>query len=64
MRNFLLGFSTAVAAVVLAGFFYVRFGFVDTRADIPVNVFEQKIAMPSLDASVVRHAPEIRNPVD
>jgi mono/diheme cytochrome c family protein len=64
MRSFLFGFSTALAVAVLAGFFYVRFGFVDTRADIPVNVLEQKIAMPSLDASVDRHAPQIKNPVD
>jgi thiosulfate dehydrogenase len=64
MRNFLLGFSTAVAVVVVAGFFYVRLGFVNTRADIPVNVLEQKIAMLSMDASMDRHAPEIRNPVD
>jgi len=64
MRNFLLGFLTAVAVAVLAGFSYVRFGFVDPRADIPVNLLEQKIVMPSLDASVDRRAPEISNPVD
>ena len=64
MRKFLLGFLAGLVAVALAGFSYVRFGFVDARADIPVNGLEQKIAMPSLDASVERHAPEIKNPVD
>lgn len=64
MRNFLLGFLTAVVVLALGGFSYVRFGFVDSRADIPVNPLEQKIAMPSLDASVDRHAPETQNPVD
>jgi mono/diheme cytochrome c family protein len=64
MRNFLLGFLTALIVAVLMGFSYVRLGFVDPRADVPVSVLEQKIAMPSLDASVERHAPEVKNPVD
>jgi thiosulfate dehydrogenase len=63
MRNFLFGFLAAVVAVGLAGFCYVRFGFVDPRADIPVGSLEKSIAMPSLDASVDRRAPEINNPV-
>lgn len=63
MRNFLLGFVAAVLVVGLAAFFYIRFGFVDPRADIPVNRLEQKLAMPSLDASVDRHAREIENPL-
>jgi mono/diheme cytochrome c family protein len=64
MRSFLIGVLAGVVVLVLAGFSYVRFGLVDSRADIPVNGIEQKIAMPSLDASVDRHAPEIKNPVD
>jgi thiosulfate dehydrogenase len=64
MRNFLIGVLAGVVVVVLAGFSYVRLGFLDTRADIPVNGLEQRIAMPSLDASVDRHAPEVKNPVD
>jgi mono/diheme cytochrome c family protein len=64
MRNFLLGFLTAVIVAILAGFSYLRLGFADPRADVPVSVLEQKIAMPSLDASVERHAPEVKNPVD
>lgn len=64
MRRFLLGFLAAVVLVVLAGFSYVRFGFLDTRADIPINGLEEKIAMPALDASVDRRAPNIKNPVD
>lgn len=64
MRIFLLGFVTALMVVALAGFSYIRFGFVDPRADIPVSEFEQGIAMPSLDASVDRRAPEIKASVD
>jgi mono/diheme cytochrome c family protein len=64
VHNFLLGVLAGILIVVLVGFCYVRFGFVDTRADVPINGLEQRIAMPSLDASVDRHAPEIKNPVE
>jgi mono/diheme cytochrome c family protein len=64
MRKFLLGFLTAIIVFALAGFSYVRFGFMDPRADIPVNGLEQRVAMPALDASVERRAPETKNPVD
>ena len=63
MRNFLLGGLAALIAATLAGFLYVRLGFVDPRADLPVNSIEQAIAMPAHDASVDRHAPEIENPL-
>jgi thiosulfate dehydrogenase len=64
VRNFLFGFVTALILVALVGFSYVRFGFVDPRADIPVNEFERDIAMPALDASVDRRAPRTKAPVD
>jgi len=63
MRTFLFGFLAGVTVLVLAGFIYVRFGFVNPRADIPVNAVEKSIAMPSLDASVDRRAQEAPNPV-
>ena len=63
MRKLFLGFSAGILIVLLAGFCYVRFGFVDPRADIPINSFDKAVAMPSLDASVDRRAPEVRNPV-
>ena len=53
MRKFLLGFITAVFVVLLAGFLCVRFGLMDSRADIPVNSMERSMAMPSVDASVM-----------
>lgn len=64
MRNFVLGLFTAAVVGALAIFLYVRLGFVNPRADIPVNGLEKKIAMPSLDASVDRRAPKLANPVD
>jgi thiosulfate dehydrogenase len=63
MRSFLLGFVTAVVTILLAGFLWVRLGFIDPRADAPVGALERRVAMPSLDAALDRHAPEARNPV-
>jgi mono/diheme cytochrome c family protein len=64
MRKFLLGFLTALIVTAIAALSYARLGFVDPRADIHVNKFEEAIAMPSLDASIERRAPDIKNPVD
>jgi thiosulfate dehydrogenase len=63
MRRFLFGFAAAVVLLLLAGFLWVRLGFVDPRADVPESAMERRVAMPSLDASLDRHAPEVRNPV-
>jgi thiosulfate dehydrogenase len=63
MLKFVLGFAVAVIVLLTAAFCYVRFGFVDPRADVPVNWFESKVAMPALDASVDRRAPDSHNPV-
>lgn len=63
MLKFLIGFAAAVAIVLTAGFSYVRLGFVDPRADRPIDWIESKIAMPSLDAAVDRRAPEMQNPL-
>lgn len=63
MKNFFLGFGVAVILVVTALYCYVRFGFVDPRADVSVNWLESKIAMPALDAAVDRRAPATHNPL-
>jgi mono/diheme cytochrome c family protein len=62
-ERILLGFAAAVVLLLLAGFAWVRLGFVDPRADVAESVLERRVAMPSLDASLDRHAPEARNPV-
>jgi thiosulfate dehydrogenase len=61
MLKFLLGFAVAIVVVLTAGFCYVRFGFVDPRADLSVSWLENKVAMPALDAAVDRRAPEVHN---
>lgn len=66
MRRFVYGFITAVVVGLLgalAVFLWVRLGFINLRADIPVNPIEKAIAMPSTDASVGRRAPNVKNPV-
>ena len=63
MIKFLLGLVFGVLVVLLGGYCYVRGGFVDPRADTEVGLLERKIAMPSLDAAVDRHAPEAQNPL-
>ncbi len=63
MSKFFLGFAAGIAVLLLAAFCYVRFGFIDPRADKEVSLLESKIAMPSLDAAVDRRVSETQNPV-
>ena len=63
MRRFWFGFVVAAIAVLAAEFVYLRLGFVDPRADIAQNSIEKQLAMPVLDASVDRRAPEMKNPI-
>ncbi len=63
MRKLILGFTVGIVAVLLGTFVYVRFGFADPRADIPVGTLEAKVAMPSLDAAVDKRAPEVHDPL-
>jgi mono/diheme cytochrome c family protein len=63
MGKFFAGMVIGVFCLLLAGFCYVRFGFVDPRADAPVEFIERAIAMPALDAAVGRRAPETKNPL-
>lgn len=64
MRKFWLGFLIAVIVIFVGAFAYVRFGFVNPRADIEVGHLEHDLAMPSLDAAVDRRAPDIKNPIE
>jgi len=63
MFRFVSGFIAAIVVVVLAGFLWLRLGFVDARADAPESALERAVAMPALDASVRRHASRVQNPV-
>jgi mono/diheme cytochrome c family protein len=63
MSRFLIGLATGVVLVLLVLVCYVRFGFVDPRADAQMGALEMKIAMPALDAAVDRRAPSVQNPL-
>jgi thiosulfate dehydrogenase len=63
MRNFIAGLLVGIIVVLLVAFVYIRFGFADPRADIPIGPLEAKIAMPALDAAVDRRAPEVHSPI-
>ena len=58
MIRFLIGFLPAAVLVLLTLLCYVRFGFVDPRADAESGWLETKLAMPALDASLDRRASE------
>jgi len=60
---FLAGFVIGIVALVAGGLLYARAGMINPRADIPVPSLEENIAMKSLDASLDRRAPDIKNPV-
>jgi thiosulfate dehydrogenase len=63
MVRFLTGLVVGVVVVLVALFCYVRFGFVDPRADQEPGSLEMKVAMPALDAAVDRRAPDTKNPL-
>ena len=63
MIRLLIGFLSGVVLVLAALYCYVRFGFVDPRADVGPGSLETGLAMPALDASVDRRAPSTKNPI-
>lgn len=63
MVRILIGIVIGILVALVGTLCYVRYGFVDPRADIEVGALESKIAMPALDASIDRRAPDMKNPV-
>ena len=63
MKNFLAGIVFAIIALSLGGWLYLRFGFADTCANVPLSHFDSEIAGTDLQASVARHAPAEKNPI-
>ena len=63
MKNFLAGIVFALLALSLGGWLYLRFGFADICANVPVSRLDAEIATTALQASVARHAPAERNPL-
>lgn len=63
MKGFLYGIVFTIVVVVAGGFLYLLKGYVNIEADRPISGAEKKLAMSALDASVERHAPELKNPL-
>jgi mono/diheme cytochrome c family protein len=63
MRGFIIGiiFTVVVGALCIYG--AGKLGLIDMRADQTPSKFETHFAMSSMDASVDRRAPDLKNPV-
>ncbi len=64
MKGFLLGVLITLIVLGLGVFFYLRMGFLNTRADAAPSSFETRWAMHFLDASVGRHASDQADPIE
>lgn len=63
MKGFILGIVVTIAAIVAVGLFVAKTGRVDVRADNQPSEMERHFAGGAMDASVDRHAPDIKNPL-
>jgi mono/diheme cytochrome c family protein len=63
MKSFLLGIIFTAVIIFLGGFLFIRQGYISMEADQPPTALETKIAMSAVDASVDRHAPDRKNPI-
>ena len=62
MKNFFRGIVFAIVALVLGGWLYLRFGFADVCANIPLSWLDSEVASTAIHASAARHAPEAEKP--
>jgi hypothetical protein len=53
MKNFVQGVVFAVIALALGGWLYLRFGFAEVCANVPLSRLDSEIASTALHASVV-----------
>lgn len=63
MKGFILGILLTIAVIVAVGVFVAETGRVDMRADNPPSSMERRFAGGAMDASVDRHAPNVKNPL-
>lgn len=64
MPAFLQGMIAMLVLIVVAIVAFAELGFVNFRADIQPSKMESKFAMSAVDASMDRHAPEMKNPLE
>ena len=63
MKSFFYGIIFTVFIIFAVGFLFIKRGYIGIEADQPPPAFEKKIAMSAVDASVSRHAPDRKNPI-
>jgi mono/diheme cytochrome c family protein len=63
LKNFIFGFGTAVAIILLGGFALMSGGLIPANADATPSGLELWVAGTSLDAALKRNAPTEKNPV-
>jgi mono/diheme cytochrome c family protein len=63
MRNFLVGMFFAAVVILVGTYLFFKRGYVSTEADQAPSAFESNLAMSAMDASIDRHAPDLKNPV-
>ena len=63
MKNFFRGIVFAIVALALGGWLYLRFGFADVCANVPLSWLDSDVASAAMHASAARHAPEAKNPI-
>jgi mono/diheme cytochrome c family protein len=63
MRGFILGVLVTLVLLLAGGFLFLKLGFVNIRADAPMNSMEKEAAEMAMDASVERSAPKTENPI-
>jgi len=62
VKPFLFGIFVTILGLAGCVYLFLRLGFLDPRANRSPSKWEIKEAMDFLDASVRRHAPQLRNP--
>lgn len=63
MRGFIFGIMFTIIAILIGGFLLVKQGRVNFEADQPLSATERRMAMTAVDASIDRHAPDTKNPI-
>lgn len=63
MKNFVAGVVVTLLVLAVGAFAYLRFGWVEARADLPPSDSEVSMMRSFLHASIQREAPNVQNPV-
>jgi mono/diheme cytochrome c family protein len=63
MAKFVAGIIFTLLVILIGGYFFVKGGYLDFRADEAASGPERHLAMAAMDESTERHAPDVKNPV-